>query len=287
MSEPLSSSEIEDVLSSIRRLVSEDMRPMQGSSIRPAPASAPQPPADGKLILTPALRVVSSAEPRRPADPPMFVAVPRVDHHVDAAPIESVLASLGAGVDTQDDEWEAEVGDAAPTASLQPGFGADPEDGFDAGAYFDAAEDAAEDAGEYAGFVEMAEAEDFLPEAEVPAWAQQAEVEDLISRAEPVPAEPDADWAAEAEASVIAALEADAEAAVIEGVTESVQARFADAPDDYLDMEPQIDEELLRELVRDVLREELAGRIGERITRNIRKLVRAEIALALAAQELN
>lgn len=86
---------------------------------------------------------------------------------------------------------------------------------------------------------------------------------------------------------MIAALEADAEAAVIEGVTESVQARFADAPDDYLEMEPQIDEELLRELVRDVLREELAGRIGERITRNIRKLVRAEIALALAAQELN
>ena len=57
MSEPMSSVEIEDVLSSIRRLVSEDLRP--SAAARPA-APAPQGPADadGRLILTPALRVV-------------------------------------------------------------------------------------------------------------------------------------------------------------------------------------------------------------------------------------
>ena len=55
MSEPMSSVEIEDVLSSIRRLVSEDLRP--------APRPVVTKPAD-KLILTPALRVVAKPAPR-------------------------------------------------------------------------------------------------------------------------------------------------------------------------------------------------------------------------------
>ncbi|RFU11702.1 hypothetical protein DZD18_15630 [Rhodobacteraceae bacterium W635] len=47
-----------------------------------------------------------------------------------------------------------------------------------------------------------------------------------------------------------------------------------------------VDEEALRELIAEVVREELQGEMGVRITRNIRKLVRREIRLALAAQEL-
>ena len=46
------------------------------------------------------------------------------------------------------------------------------------------------------------------------------------------------------------------------------------------------DEEVLRELVRDIIREELQGGLGARITSNVRKLVRAEIARALATQDL-
>lgn len=61
MAEPMSAGEIEDVLASIRRLVSQDGR------VRPQPAEAaphapPAPP--GKLILTPALRVVEPARPQ-------------------------------------------------------------------------------------------------------------------------------------------------------------------------------------------------------------------------------
>jgi hypothetical protein len=90
MSEPLTSGEIEDVLSSIRRLVSDDLRPAA-----PRPAEAPRPAGD-KLILTPALRVVSEqAEPDAPAG------------------IEQVVASLGAAVQ-RDDEWEQEAGDVPP-----------------------------------------------------------------------------------------------------------------------------------------------------------------------------
>lgn len=48
-----------------------------------------------------------------------------------------------------------------------------------------------------------------------------------------------------------------------------------------------IGEEELRDLVKEIVQQELQGALGERITRNIRKLVRREINRALAAQNLN
>ena len=47
-----------------------------------------------------------------------------------------------------------------------------------------------------------------------------------------------------------------------------------------------LDEETLREIVAEVVRQELQGALGQRITRNVRKMVRREIRLALAAEEL-
>lgn len=48
-----------------------------------------------------------------------------------------------------------------------------------------------------------------------------------------------------------------------------------------------IDEDMLRRIVAQAVREELQGALGERITRNVRKLVRREIRLVLAADELD
>ncbi len=48
-----------------------------------------------------------------------------------------------------------------------------------------------------------------------------------------------------------------------------------------------LDEETLREIIADVVRQELQGVLGQRITRNVRKMVRREIRLALAAEELD
>lgn len=58
MSEPMSSGEIEDVLSSIRRLVSEDLRPAPKAASDKPTTAAPE--TGGKLLLTPALRVVTT-----------------------------------------------------------------------------------------------------------------------------------------------------------------------------------------------------------------------------------
>ena len=94
MSEPMSSVEIEDVLSSIRRLVSEDLRP--------APRPVVTKPAD-KLILTPALRVVAKPAPRP-------TALPRL--HLGAGPVmHGVASSLERAVGSHQADWESEVGD--------------------------------------------------------------------------------------------------------------------------------------------------------------------------------
>lgn len=68
MSEPVTQAEIEDVLSSIRRLVSEDAREAQAESKSATPAAGAEPSgaaAQGKaaprLVLTPALRVSENA----------------------------------------------------------------------------------------------------------------------------------------------------------------------------------------------------------------------------------
>lgn len=91
MSEPMTNVEIEDVLSSIRRLVSEDFRA--------PPASQPQTP--DKLVLTPALRVVSDNSNSGASDD--FHAV--ITNEAAAAVVETVLSSA-------QDEWEPDGSEA-------------------------------------------------------------------------------------------------------------------------------------------------------------------------------
>lgn len=98
MSEAMSSSDIENVLSSIRRLVTEDLRPRPAAAPVTTPA-APSEPAPGKLLLTPALRVVA------PAD-----RAPR-------PPIDGVLSLIGARVAPPPAGFEAETGDAFVAAA--------------------------------------------------------------------------------------------------------------------------------------------------------------------------
>ena len=293
MSEPLSSTEIEDVLSSIRRLVSDDIRPAG----RVGSGSA----TTGKLILTPALRVVqtdSDASMSVKPEPapelakvtvvtplPMFVATLRTNL-LDDAPIGgigSVVATVSAAVDAAPDDWEAEIGEAAPQhASSLVSAWSTVEEGEDM-LHPDAEADTAKP-----DHFEYHATEDVTPAP----WDQQevAQPEDEAASAEasqesPPTAEsdvalhgtlePDQVWADAAEASVIAAL-----------AEPDLAKTFDAAEDDDFDKGMRFDEDVLRELVRDMLREELAGKMGERITRNIRKLVRAEIARALASQEL-
>ena len=70
----------------------------------------------------------------------------------------------------------------------------------------------------------------------------------------------------------------------------AVSGKVSAEPAAPVEAEPQpvalgMDEEVLRTLIAQVVREELQGVLGERITRNVRKMVRREIYRALAEQK--
>ena len=292
MNDPMTSVEIEDVLSSIRRLVSEDLRPVPakagavpakaGAGLGAArPVSVPPlasvvasvAPEAGKLLLTPALRVVSAPDPVEAAPEAPFIALTGDE----AAPMGAVVARIGAQVsDDWDSEpdlhaarsdspiWEPEVVevdlDAVEEAEVLEVTSAEDarlEDAWRDGAW---AEDRPAAEAELVA-PEAENAPDSLPPAALPDRQLEAELADLV------------------EAEILARIEADT--AEAEAETQTTPGIFA--PGDADDF----DEEALRDVVRDIIREELQGALGERITRNVRKLVRAEINRALASQSLS
>ena len=286
MSEPMTTHEIEDVLSSIRRLVSADQRPGARSGEMGQQSAAANP--DGKLLLTPALRVVGTA--RVPLGAVTPATGPTMSPDAEAmAPLDAtmgdenlshgadfdlgldddldagrVVAQLGARV--CDDEWESPVGDEGQWVDL----------GW-AGAPSGAADDAKP------RFIHRSRSADAPIEDVdfIAAPAAGVTEDDLLSQGpEATPdswdvAEPDdgkGAWADQAEAAVMADLAQKLEDDIAEGSS-------------FAGEEATFDEQVLRDLVRDLIREELAGSLGERITRNVRKLVRSEVARALATRE--
>ncbi len=274
MAGSVNSDDVEDVLSSIRRLVSEDLRPPMRPQIVVAPVAVTAGP--DKLILTPAQRVLPirtlTVVPK--VAPPEPKPMPRlhlgVEHGVTRT-TPDVVATLGQGVDQGKRlDWESEGG--------EPDM-----DGLDWSSFtfarrstketFAAQVIAAEIAAPLAAHAERAEQ----------SWAQATEVKTAKTEAPEAPMAVDVssdeqDWADLAEAEVLADL-AEPEATAEPG------------PEDIDGSQQEEDnifsEQVLRELVRDLIREQLQGDLGERITRNIRKMVRAEISNALAVHKLD
>lgn len=122
MSERLNSVDIEDVLSSIRRLVSDDLRPAAKGTV--PPAAPVEPPQADKLILTPALRIAPEpdepapmAEPEAapaPVQPPMQEAAPAEPvmsfHSIrlerGAARLDAVMGQVARGLESGPGDWE-------------------------------------------------------------------------------------------------------------------------------------------------------------------------------------
>ncbi len=275
MSDPVTNVEIEDVLSSIRRLVSEDAR------VRPLPVrldaerladyaevegTSPQNAKADKLVLTPALRVADSpVDDEAENAPDTAQDMPLHDDSPDAQPdVAQDEPVSGAAPDSladdtadqpiahetaQDDTfgpddasltltWEDHEGDAAASA---PAPEADTADNFLSGIMDmvgDTPEPAANAAKDGQGFVFSSTRDDPRPE----------------------PADRSKDKSADDKAAS--------------------QSLFEDE-------ETFLDEETLREMVTDIVRQELQGALGERITRNVRKLVRREIHRALTSHELD
>lgn len=246
MADSMTSGEIEDVLSSIRRLVSDGNRPVFRAAPRPFAREAE------KLILTPALRVPSDdsdAPTDRPASVTRFVLTQQVqiDAPPERPPLGTVVTTIAAAVVPQVEGWESETGD--PVGPFSPPLAAD---GWidDLAAHRAFAPDPVAEAAP-----EPLALQDSSPEAQV--WQDDDE---------------DDGWDVDEGAA----------APHMADMAPHLQTGAAAAADTLVDeLLPVVDAAALTELIREVLREELRGPFGARITANLRKMVRAEVVRAM------
>jgi cell pole-organizing protein PopZ len=252
MSDPVSNAEIEDVLSSIRRLISEN-----ASIRRPAAVEGR---ALEKLVLTPAFRV---GEPAAEDAPDTERESARKTP--EPGSLEERIAELEAAVGRRYDDWEPDGSEYVSQAPEEMIFTpADAASGWEEDPW--AADEkvettAAESAGEATRDAWISRD----PGAEDMAGVDSTETEDTggLNGTE---AEEAASWENDPEL-----------------FQDDVEENTAEAGWDP--EETVLDEEALREMVARLVRDELQGAVGERITRNVRRLVRREIQRALSLKE--
>ena len=285
MSDPVTNVEIEDVLSSIRRLVAQGDKPRNGAKEEENNAPAQKPQAE-RFVLTPALRVAEVDEAETddeisesdahaaqfiaPVSEPLVLTPadamqePMVHDGMTAserASLEATIAELEAAVTSQPDEWEPDGSEVTPTqvTGLAAAFAAmDDENQSDDG-YVD------DEDGDFGNEVVIEDAE-FVPADPI--------VTLHPDRAEPTfrhtPADdPDTDYG--------------------DDLRDNGDEDGMPIPDDldetlaaYIAGGSRLEQEEIRQMVVEVVRQELQGELGERITRNIRKLVRKEISRAMS-----
>jgi hypothetical protein len=303
MNDPVTNVAIEDVLSSIRRLVSEDAR------VRPVAARIDDSPAEdrptpvpvtdmpGKLVLTPALRVADTDADSVPEQAEEAGADLAHDAVADAMAEDQDMPIAGdvhAHPPVSDDLADRDVAftDAAPTD--EPDMAQADEDGI---SIKDIASDATLASISEALAWEDHHADD-APDALPGAGRDDADDAATLETSETFDAEgmiPDTDPPHDGagEGAFVFATSRDNGTPDQDSVTAFAAGDYdrsgadLDGSDSlFADDDTILDEEMLRELVTDIVRQELQGALGERITRNVRKLVRREIHRALASHDL-
>lgn len=316
MSEPVTNVAIEDVLSSIRRLVSEDGR------VRPLPKypqqerladydavdnkSAPDSKVE-KLVLTPALRVAEDDGAQDPVVDQDSSPLQHDEIDADTASLSDEAVShddgrvnhdLAAQDDAVLDDAAVQVADGgAADAVPDPDWSDDVPLTTEDVAHAIAWEDHSAEPAPESSQAEEDDQDTFLADimdivgsaADTPA-TEPAEQDHVTQGYETqddheAPEHSAQDGSAGDHSSFVFASVRDDSGAIGRDAgayeDEPVAHSLFDEDDTFLD------EEMLRELVTDIVRQELQGALGERITRNVRKLVRREIHRALSSHELD
>jgi hypothetical protein len=278
MSEPVTNVDIEDVLSSIRRLVSNS-NDGQGDH-----ASSDESTSD-KLVLTPSLRIDDSASEASDAG----AAAEEIAPVADAGP-----QSTTAVEDPEPQNGDDTPNSDGPAVEDNDAYGLMTQDGAES----------AESAAESSGVKERDDARDTQSEDETtPLGAQAAEFEAAVADRHDQ-WEPDGLSEDDYAGGAVTALDwqdadelssdPDLDAADEQVSDAYAQAWDADEPKKERTSENAfslddavIDEDTLRDMVAEIVRQELQGTLGERITRNVRKLVRREIHRALTSQDFD
>lgn len=261
MSGPIGTNEIEDFVSSVRRLVSVDARPRTLS--RDA--------AYDRLVLTPALRIV----PDEAADASLMVRTTPVkdEEPAPSAPtpvLDAALQTEGAAAPMAfEAEWEEELWAEPDPPLSELALGAE----------------------EAEVVAEIAPAQPALVD---PAVFPEATAADPLQDTSPW-AEVGDDWL-DADPGPSTTVQARRAEGLVDQTAAEMQAKRPDvlklsAEDMLTDGEGNpltvLDEVALQQMIRQLIREELKGVLGERITQSVRKLVRAEVNRALAAHALD
>jgi len=278
MSDPVTNVEIEDVLSSVKRLVSAGNKgDATREPVQPAVPAQPE-----RFVLTPALRVSSQEDATESLDQPEDVWAtapeePAIDDEettlvmdmptdevkelaptADRDSLEATIAELEAAVTAQPDEWEP---DGSEVTSV--------------------------------------------PTWETVSYPALDDVEDAIAVDEPAASETvsvDEERNPAEDLSRIGLTFAHSQLYAVETTEdEDADTDYGDelAPDTAVAGQDEdidaflfgsggvVDEEMLRQMVVEIVRDELQGKLGERITRNVRKMVRREIHRVITTQEFD
>lgn len=269
MSDPVTNLEIEDVLASIRRLVTQADKPAGAQEISGNKGAGL---FTGRLVLTPALRVTESeidpvdgdsftpVEPELVEGGTMPVAPEKPIFFSDRRRLEQTIAALEAAVARQADDWEP---DGSEDAEASPQLDS--------------------------VLVEAVSQDHEADAAEDKSAQDDAAVDDPVDSPEQAVGSADT---APADAAITDPLDEDEDYYADEVSLDFDPETEADAELDhelasYIEGESTIGEEALRDLVIQIVRAELHGSMGERITANVRKLVRKEINRALASREMD
>jgi hypothetical protein len=297
---PLSSEEIEDVVSSVRRLVSNEQRPRTSSRDSKV----------DRLILTPSLRVVSEISSPRPLmlqgavgealSEPVHDTVVAEAAEESGPASETIDASVDdGGSDVTETLWEDDIWlepQDAPLAEIA--LGAEEAEVLDPRKDAAAMAPAPDSDGMLEPWVEV-DAE-LVEDDSISFVPLRRRAENLAARIAAGVAK-DAPVGDPGVEHSVATDPANFDEPEAENAAASVDPHPDDGPEDetarqrmpteILDADgiplAVLDEAALQEIVRLMIREELKGTLGERITRSVRKLVRAEINRALVARDLD
>ena len=261
MSEPVTNVEIEDVLSSIRRLITDD-----GVTER-----KPTKTMTDRFVLTPALRVMDGGSSK----PSVGRSATKARKDVSSKPVKGAAGQ------------KADVGGPEPTvAAFDTEWEHVTEGGTGTAAPFRTSRLALE-----ARIAELEAAvarsrEEWEPDGSEPD-AKEMPSRHLFAQSVTDDVAGDVDGGSATELSDRSATVADegpgltvggSRSEVVEGAgANSVAADLAGKASDEL-----ADEDFLHEFIAEIVRQELQGDLGERITRNVRRMVRREIQQAMA-----
>ena len=274
MSDLVTNVEIEDVLSSIRRLVAEeDSVVMHHPPADPVPAVSLE-----RFVLTPALRVTTSLINDVQVNPLLSLELPKVADHfvalkplilssaaevkeplshrvmsvVERASLEATIANLEAAVTDERNEWEPDGSEKVEPSALTHAFA-----NFDTNAFITQGY-----VNEFSKDEAQTVSDDLTP--------QDVFLEPELTFKHREKYDPHVDYGDDL-------LSGDDDGIRIpDDLNENIAA--------YLIDKTSLDEASLRDMIVDVVRQELQGELGNRITRNVRKLVRQEINNALSSK---